>query len=179
MRTYLYLYLFTRVVLGIILPIILIIIGVKLLRNPKRKVHIAVPILLFVISGVFFIVKGIMRVGIVPMPTAFSTSIIGGSDGPTSIFLAGRIGVDFHIMIAAILLLLIGIYIRGKKKIPFLKKYDGVRDIPLYCKSMGGGVIAEAVLLLIGGILSLHPAILILGSIGIAIGTLVVCKKAM
>lgn len=46
-------------------------------------------------------------------------AIIGNSDGPTAIFLAGRLGSGFGIVIGIILLvavIILGIYIKKKRK---------------------------------------------------------------
>lgn len=51
--------------------------------------------------------------------SAVSISIIGGADGPTSIFLAGKIGSDFSlaVVVIGIVLLLagLGIYFKNKR----------------------------------------------------------------
>lgn len=57
--------------------------------------------------GLIFKVKGQM-----------SVSVIGGADGPTSIFLAGKIGGNSAVtgMIVGIVLLAVGIFIVARKK---------------------------------------------------------------
>lgn len=47
-----------------------------------------------------------------------SVSIIGGADGPTSIFLAGKIGNDFSVagIVVGILLLVIAVLLMLRKK---------------------------------------------------------------
>ena len=51
------------------------------------------------------------------MSVARSVSVIGGADGPTSIFVAGEIGGFSAIigMIVGVVLLTVGIFVIGKK----------------------------------------------------------------
>ena len=51
------------------------------------------------------------------MSVAKSVSVIGGADGPTSIFVAGKIGGVSAIigMIVGVVLLTVGIFVIGKK----------------------------------------------------------------
>ncbi len=77
------------------------------------------------IAGIILTVTGIviaaislifMRNG--QMSVARSVAIIGGADGPTSIFVAGKIG-GFSVMtgmIAGIVLLAVGIFVIARKK---------------------------------------------------------------
>ena len=62
----------------------------------------------------------IIAVGIINKfsKSAMSVSIIGGADGPTSIFLAGKVGSDFSLLgiIVGIILVVIAVIIAMRKK---------------------------------------------------------------
>lgn len=75
----------------------------------KKIVGIALAVIGIVaaVSGLIFKVKGQM-----------SVSVIGGADGPTSIFLAGKVGGASAAvgMIVGIVLLAVGIFVIVRKK---------------------------------------------------------------
>ncbi len=79
----------------------------------KKAVGIILTVIGIVTAAIslFLKVKGQMTV-------ARSVSIIGGADGPTSIFLAGKIGGTSAVigMIAGIVLLTAGIFMIARKK---------------------------------------------------------------
>ena len=70
---------------------------------------------------VYLILNFIRRIYTFAMQEAVTVSIIGGSDGPTSIFLAGKVGGTFSMVtyLLSLLVILLGvgilIYIRKKK----------------------------------------------------------------
>jgi len=67
------------------------------------------------VAGLLIIIGGI----ILKQKEAVSVSIIGGADGPTSIFLAGKVGNDFSglgIVVGVILLVIAAVLIFMKKK---------------------------------------------------------------
>ena len=71
--------------------------------------------------GIISIFMGIVFVfinTIIKIKERASISIIGGADGPTSIFVAGEVGNEFGNLgiIAGIIFLAVGIYIFLKKK---------------------------------------------------------------
>lgn len=171
-------------IIRILLSILVLLLGIKLLRNPKRKITKAVPIALMVVGIGVFLYSCVAVVLNRFHYAASSVSVIGGSDGPTSIFLAGNVGQsDMYLLIVGVLVLILGLYITLKRKIPFIRKYDGVKNKSIYCRRMGMGVCAEGCLLVIMGVCSLNPGglavIVVLGSILIALCTLVSVRKAI
>ncbi len=78
----------------------------------KKFVGIILTVIGIVIAAIslIFKVNGQMSV-------ARSVSVIGGADGPTSIFVAGKIGGFSAItgMIVGVVLLTVGIFVIGKK----------------------------------------------------------------
>lgn len=70
---------------------------------------------------VYLILNFIRRIYTFAMQEAVAVSIIGGADGPTSIFLAGKVGGTFSMVtyLLSLLVILLGvgilIYIRKKK----------------------------------------------------------------
>lgn len=71
------------------------------------------------------VILGVMGLGlagfsaILKWKKQMSVSIIGGADGPTSIFLAGKIGNDFSvagIVVGILLLVIAGLLMLRKKK---------------------------------------------------------------
>ncbi|MDE7342098.1 MAG: sodium ion-translocating decarboxylase subunit beta [Lachnospiraceae bacterium] len=73
------------------------------------------------IAGIIVAVIGIavMALGLIfKIKGQMSVSVIGGADGPTSIFLAGKIGGNSAVtgMIVGIVLLAVGIFIAARKK---------------------------------------------------------------
>lgn len=172
-------------VIRILLPILVLLLGIKLLRNPKRKITKGVPIAL-IAAGIGTFLYSCLAVVLNRLfnHDAVSVSVIGGSDGPTSIFLAGKVGQsDMYLLIVGVLVLILGLYITLKRKIPFIRKYDGVKNVSIYCRRMGIGVCAEGCLLIIIGVCSLNPSGLtvsvVIGSILITLCTLVSVKKAI
>ena len=70
---------------------------------------------------IYLLLNFIRRIYTFAMQRAVAVSIIGGADGPTSIFLAGKVGGTFSMVIylISLLIILLGIgiviYIRKKK----------------------------------------------------------------
>ena len=70
---------------------------------------------------IYLLLNFIRRIYTFAMQRAVAVSIIGGADGPTSIFLAGKVGGTFSMVIylISLLIILLGvgivIYIRNKK----------------------------------------------------------------
>lgn len=68
-----------------------------------------------IIAGIFGILLAVIGIRF-KYKKAMSVSIIGGADGPTSIFLAGKVGTDF-----AVVAIIIGIILLGIAVFLFLK----------------------------------------------------------
>ena len=66
------------------------------------------------IIGIFLLIEGIVS----KMKKAVAFSIIGGADGPTSIFLAGNLGADLSIemIVTGVILVAIMIILLRKNK---------------------------------------------------------------
>lgn len=66
------------------------------------------------VAGLLIIIGGI----ILKQKEAVSVSVIGGADGPTSIFLAGKVGNDFSGLgiVAGVILLVIAVVLLVIKK---------------------------------------------------------------
>ena len=72
-------------------------------------------------AAVYFILNFIRRISEHMEKKSYAVSVIGGADGPTSIFLAGKVGSGFALvtcLLAVLILLLVGgiLYIIRKKK---------------------------------------------------------------
>lgn len=76
-------------------------------------------------------------------------------------------------IITGILLLLIGLYSVIFKKIPLIKKYNGVRNITLHCRIEGGAVMLVGIFIICHGFLQFQPGILVMAILGIGIMALV------
>ena len=70
-----------------------------------------------IIMGILGVVLVIIEI-LLKMKESMSISVIGGADGPTSIFLAGRIGVNLSILIiiVGVILMVIAGFILFKRK---------------------------------------------------------------
>lgn len=81
----------------------------------KKRVGMIISII-----GIILAVGGITYKVKKSMSAAISFSIIGKADGPTSIFLAGKVGDGIPLAVAVIgiilLLIGIGIYVKGKRE---------------------------------------------------------------
>lgn len=168
-------------IIGII-SIIILITGIILLKRKPR--HKAIPITMIVLGGVVLAGCLFSGIGILLFFSTFggkaasSISIIGGADGPTSIFLAGKLNTpNYGMLIVGIVFLVLAFYMIWKKKIPFLKSYDGVKDIPKYSRTMGLGILVFAIFLLIGAVINIPIVIMVLVSIAIAFLILIVTRK--
>ena len=86
-----------------------LIIGLKTKNYDKLKIYGAMYLVLNLIRNLYtYTVK-----------KSVAVSIIGGADGPTSIFLAGRVGGSMIIYLISLVIILIGVailvYLRKKK----------------------------------------------------------------
>ena len=70
-----------------------------------------------IIMGILGLVLVIIEI-LLKMEESMSISVIGGADGPTSIFLAGRIGgnISLFIVIVGVILMVIAGFILFKRK---------------------------------------------------------------
>lgn len=166
---------------ALVIALALLIVGILLLI--KKKGNKLINVMLVLTGGgmiAYLLLSGIGILWKLDQYKAASVSLIGGADGPTSVFLAGKVGIsNYGMLIVGIFFLALSIFILVKKRIPFLKSYDGVKDIPGYCVTMGYGVLAAGILLLIGGFFSFSVVLLTLVCIAIAMVTLAAARKFM
>ena len=92
-----------------ILTMYALIVGLKTKNYDKLKIYGAMYLVLNLIRNLYtYTVK-----------KSVAVSIIGGADGPTSIFLAGRVGGSMIIYLISLVIILIGVailvYLRNKK----------------------------------------------------------------
>ncbi|MBR5598056.1 MAG: hypothetical protein IKW30_11700 [Lachnospiraceae bacterium] len=92
-----------------ILTMYALIVGLKTKNYDKLKIYGAMYLVLNLIRNLYtYIVK-----------KSVAVSIIGGADGPTSIFLAGKVGGSMIIYLISLVIILIGVailvYLRKKK----------------------------------------------------------------
>ena len=92
-----------------ILTMYALIVGLKTKNYDKLKIYGAMYLVLNLIRNIYtYTVK-----------KSVAVSIIGGADGPTSIFLAGKVGGSMIIYLISLVIILIGVgilvYIRKKK----------------------------------------------------------------
>ena len=92
-----------------ILTMYALIVGLKTKNYDKLKIYGAMYLVLNLIRNLYtYTVK-----------KSVAVSIIGGADGPTSIFLAGRVGGSMIIYLISLVIILIGVailvYLRKKK----------------------------------------------------------------
>ena len=92
-----------------ILTMYALIVGLKIKKYDKLKIYGAMYLVLNLIRNLYtYTVK-----------KSVAVSIIGGADGPTSIFLAGKVGGSMIIYLISLVIILIGVgilvYLRKKK----------------------------------------------------------------
>ena len=92
-----------------ILTMYALIVGLKTKNYDKLKIYGAMYLVLNLIRNLYtYTVK-----------KSVAVSIIGGADGPTSIFLAGKVGGSMIIYLISLVIILIGVailvYLRNKK----------------------------------------------------------------
>ena len=92
-----------------ILTMYALIVGLKTKNYDKLKIYGAMYLVLNLIRNIYtYTVK-----------KSVAVSIIGGADGPTSIFLAGKVGGSMIIYLISLVIILIGVvilvYLRKKK----------------------------------------------------------------
>ncbi|EEG57590.1 hypothetical protein CLOSTASPAR_00394 [[Clostridium] asparagiforme DSM 15981] len=85
--------------------------------NIQKGVFMKVKKVLGIIMGILGLVLVIIEI-LLKMEESMSISVIGGADGPTSIFLAGRIGgnISILIIIVGVILMVIAGFILFKRK---------------------------------------------------------------
>lgn len=167
---------------SLVFSVILLITGIVLLKKRRENQSKVLPCILVGIGicGILSVLPFLSDVASTAGKEAVSISVIGGADGPTSIFLAGKVGGgNKAVNLAGFLILLLGSYIRFTKRIPFLKRYSGVKDIPLYCTIIGNGLMFEGIFIIAAQSFGADMVMLILGSVAVVFYTLIKSRKAM
>lgn len=80
----------------------------------KKKIGIILGIILAAIAGAIALIYGIYT----NIKGTSSITLIGGADGPTSVFLAGKVNSDFSmiVIIAGVIIVLAVLFLLFKRK---------------------------------------------------------------